>query len=140
MFLLDTNSVSETRKRPEVVAPAFHLWMSSRDRRDLYLSVATVYELEIGVLAKERTDPTQGLRLRRWVDYLVRDEFASRILLIDTRVAMRSAVLQVPNRRNVVDAMVAATAYVHGMTVVTRNVRDFEGTGVPVLNPWGRTT
>lgn len=136
MFLLDTNSVSETRKKADAIAPPFVVWLSSMDRRDLYLSVATVYELEVGVLAKERSDPAQGRQLRRWLDFIVFEEFAPRIIPVDIRIAKRSAALQVPNRRNVVDSMIAATGYVHGMAVVTRNVRDFEETGVPVVNPW----
>jgi predicted nucleic acid-binding protein len=134
MFVLDTNSISETRKKdPD---PSFSAWLFRTDWRDLYLSAATVYELEIGVLAKERSDPIQGRALRTWLTCIIREEFAGRILSVDLRVAVRSAALQVPDRRNVVDAMIAATAYIHGMSVVTRNVRDFQNAGVPVVNPW----
>jgi predicted nucleic acid-binding protein len=75
-------------------------------------------------------------RARAWLDNHVRPGFAGRILSIDDAVATRCAHLHVPDRRNEVDALIAATALVHGLTVVTRNVGDFEGTGVVVVDPW----
>jgi predicted nucleic acid-binding protein len=84
----------------------------------------------------QRRDATQGARLRSWLDSQVRPEFAGRILPVDDAVATRWAHLHIPDRRNEADAMIAATALIHNMTVVTRNVRDFEGTGVVVVDPW----
>ncbi len=137
MFILDTNVVSELRKvrlgkADEHVAK----WADSVNTSDLYLSVITVQELEIGILLVERRDPLQGAMLRSWMNSHVLPAFANRILSIDTLVARRSAQLHVPNPQPVRDGLIAATALVHGMTVVTRNVEDFKATGVQLLNPW----
>lgn len=94
-----------------------------------------VRKLEIGVLLIERRDKEQGAILRAWMDRHVLPTFAGRILAIDTTVAQRCAPLPVPNSRSDRDALIAATALVHGLTVVT-NVADFERMGVGVLNPW----
>jgi predicted nucleic acid-binding protein len=102
----------------------------------LYLSVITLQELEIGVLLAERRDPSQGAMLRAWLNSHVLPAFAGRILTVDAAVAQRSARLHVPDPRPVRDGLIAATALVHGMTVVTRNVADFELTGAKILNPW----
>lgn len=96
----------------------------------------SILELELGVLKMERKDPSQGIALRRWLDLRVLPEFEGRILAVDTLIAQRSARLHVPDPRSERDAIIAATALVHGMTVVTRNVSDFRPTGVPYLNPW----
>lgn len=96
----------------------------------------TILELERGILGVQRRDAAQGARLRAWLENLVRPAFADRILSIDDAVATRCAHLHVPDRRNEADALVAATALVHGLTVVTRNVRGFEGMGIIVLDPW----
>jgi hypothetical protein len=103
---------------------------------DLYLSAITIQELEIGVLLAERRDPSQGALFRLWLNDHVIPAFNGRILDVDTAVAQRSAKLHVPDPRPVRDGLIAATALVHGMTVVTRNVADFEPTGVKTLNPW----
>ncbi len=137
MYLLDTNVVSELRKVRAGKADAqVALWADSVDAADLYLSVISVQELEIGVLLAERRDATQGAVLRAWLNGHVLPAFADRILSVDTAVARRSAQLHVPDPHPVRDGLIAATALVHGMTVVTRNVADFETTGVQLLNPW----
>lgn len=137
MFVLDTNVVSELRKsRAGKADRRVTAWASSVQPASLFISAITIMELEIGVLSIERRDPAQGAVLRVWLDSSVAPAFAGRTLAIDTVIARRSAQLQVPNRRGEHDALIAATALVHGMTVVTRNVRDFEGTGVAVFNPW----
>jgi predicted nucleic acid-binding protein len=137
MYVLDTNVVSEMRKiRPGKADKHVAQWADSVDAVDLYLSVITVQELEIGVLLAERRDPAQGAMFRTWMDNHVLPAFAGRILPVDTAVAMRSAKLHVPDPRPVRDCLIAATALVHGMTVVTRNTVDFEASGVKLFNPW----
>lgn len=137
MFILDTNVVSELRKVRLGRADAqVARWAERADTASMYLSVITVQELEIGVLLAQRRDPAQGALLRAWLDQQVLPAFAQRILPVDTAVARRSAMLHVPDPRPVRDGLIAATALVHGMTVVTRNVADFEPCGVTVLNPW----
>ncbi len=137
MFILDTNVVSELRKvRPGKANKRVARWADSVDATDLYVSAATIQELEIGVLLSERRDPVQGAVFRVWLNDHVLPAFAGRVLSIDTAVAQRSARLHVPDPRPVRDALIAATALVHGMTVVTRNVADFEPTGVQIMNPW----
>jgi predicted nucleic acid-binding protein len=93
-------------------------------------------ELEQGVLMIERRDPAQGRVLRTWLESQVMPAFDDRVLPIDAAVARRCASLHVPRTRGERDALIAATALVHGMAVVTRNVADFEPTGVAVINPW----
>ena len=137
MFVLDTNVVSELRKvRLGKADPHFTQWADSVDAGRLHISAITVLELEIGILQLERKDPRQGKVLRTWLDTLVLPEFDGRTLPVDTAVAQRCSRLHVPDPRAERDALIAATALVHGMTVVTRNVADFESSGVPILNPW----
>ncbi len=139
MYLLDTNVVSELRKvRAGKADPHVARWADGVDAADLYLSVITVQELEIGVLLAERRDLRQGAVLRAWLKDHVLPAFSGRILMVDIAVAQRSAQLHVPDPRPVRDGLIAATALVHGMTVVTRNGADFEPTGVQILNPWDR--
>ncbi|HVV39547.1 MAG: type II toxin-antitoxin system VapC family toxin [Afipia sp.] len=136
-YLLDTNVVSELRKIGDGKADArVAAWVDTEDAESFFISAITILELERGVLGIQRRDAAQGARLRAWLDNHVRPEFAGRILPIDDQIAMRCAHLHIPDRRNEVDALIAATALVHGLTVATRNVRDFEGTGVVVVNPW----
>ncbi|MBB5063519.1 type II toxin-antitoxin system VapC family toxin [Granulicella mallensis] len=137
MYLLDTNVVSELRKVRSGKADR-HLsdWANGVDASDLYLSAITIQELEIGVLLVERRDFSQGAMLRAWLNNYVLPAFDNRILAVDIAVAQRSAHLHVPNPRPVRDGLIAATAMVHGMTVVTRNTADFATTGVLLLNPW----
>ena len=137
MFVLDTNVVSELRKVQIGKADAnVAAWAQSVDAADLFVSAITIMELELGVLSIERKDTTQGAMLRSWLEQHVLPEFSARTLPVDTAVAQRCARLHVPDRRGERDALIAATALVHGMTVVTRNVADFNLTGVPILNPW----
>lgn len=137
MFLLDTNVVSELRKAGSgKVDKNVYSWAADNPVAGMYVSAVTVQELEIGVLRVERRDPVQGRILRKWLESQVLPSFAERILPVDVAVARRSAKLHVPNSRPVRDALIAATALVHGMTVATRNVRDFEPTGVAILDPW----
>jgi toxin FitB len=135
MFLLDTNVVSELRNTARA-NPHVRRWASRVAPTELYLSAISVLELEIGVLRVERRDRPQGANLRAWLEQRVLPAFEDRIIPIDTAVARRCARLHVPDPRSDHDAIIAATALVHGMTVVTRNTEDFEKTGAPLLNPW----
>jgi predicted nucleic acid-binding protein len=141
MFLLDTNVVSELRKTLTArgaarVDPHVLAWSKSVPIASQFLSAVCILELELGALLMERRDPRQGAIFRSWLDIHVLPAFADRILPVDTPVARRCAGLHVPNPRSQRDALIAATAMVHGMTVVTRNVRDFKPTGVALFNPW----
>ena len=134
--LLDTNMISELRKPQRRANAGVRSWISSRVVSDLYLSVITVLEIEIGIKRLARNDPVQSERLQVWLDMEVLDVFSGRILPVDVPVARRCARMHVPDPRPERDALIAATASVHGLTVVTRNVRDFEHLGVSVFNPW----
>ena len=137
MFVLDTNVVSELRKvRLGKADLRVATWAQSVDAAELFVSAITIMELELGVLSVERKDASQGAMLRSWLEQQVLPEFCGRTLPVDTAVAQRCARLHVPDRRGERDALIAATALVHGMTVVTRNVADFKLIGVPLLNPW----
>ncbi len=137
MFLLDTNVVSELRKaRSGKAAISVVRWADSVDAGGLYLSAVTVFEIELGVLQKERRDPAQGAMLRSWLESRILPEFTGRILAVDALVARRCARLHIPDSRPERDALIAATALVHGMAVVTRNTADFVPTGVSLINPW----
>ena len=137
MFLLDTNVVSELRKaHSRKVDENFARWSNSLSVDEAFLSAITVMELEMGVLAMERRDPTSGVALRAWMDQQVMPSFAGRILPVDEEIARCCARLHIPDRKSERDALIAATAIERGMTVVTRNVRDFRPTGAAVLNPW----
>lgn len=137
MYVLDTNVLSELRKARLVRADAnVAAWAESVDAADLFISAITVMELELGVLSIERKDAAQGGMLRSWLEQQVLPEFSGRTLPVDTAVAQCCARLHVPDRRGERDALIAATALVHGMAVVTRNVDDFKLTGVSIVNPW----
>ena len=137
MFVLDTNVVSELRKVRFGKADAnVAAWAQAVDAAALFVSAITIMELELGVLLIERKDAVQGAMLRTWLDLQVLPEFAGRTLPVDSAVAQRCARLHVPDKRGERDALIAATALVHGMTLVTRNLADFRPTGVNLLNPW----
>ena len=137
MFLLDTNVISELRKVGDGKAdPRVTAWVTEQDAASFYLSALTLMELEIGILRAERRDVRQGHVLRTWMDTRVLPEFEERILPVDAAVALACARLHVPDPRAERDALIAATAIVNGMTVITGNVADFEKTGVDVINPW----
>jgi toxin FitB len=135
--LLDTNVLSELRRRapdPRVTA-----WVDGQDPESLFLSVMTVYEIELGIRSVERRDPVQASSLRTWFTTRVLTEFADRVLPVDTPVAVRAVALSVPDRRPQSDGLIAATALVHGMPVVTWNIADFADVpGLAVLDPWRR--
>ena len=137
MFLLDTDVISELRKLGDGKADArVAAWVSGREAASFYISALTLMELEIGILHIERRDAGQGERLRTWMDRQVLPECLERTLPVDAAVALKCARLHVPDPRTERDALIAATAIVHGMTVATGNVVDFETTGAEVINPW----
>ncbi len=135
MFILDTHVVSELR-RPEKADPRVIAWAAASTLDSFFLSSITVLELDLGALLMERKDGSQGAILRTWIDHQVLPRFGGRILPVDTAVAQRCARLHVPHPRAERDALIAATALVHSMTVATRNVADFAPTGVRTFNPW----
>jgi toxin FitB len=137
MYILDTDVVSELRKiRSGKGNPNVATWVESVEPVETFLSSITIHELELGILFLERKDAKQGAILRAWFDTRVLPEFDERIFAIDLAVARRCAKLHVPDPRPLRDSFVAATALVHGMIVVTRNVNDFKPMGADVLNPW----
>ena len=137
MFVLDTNVISELRKAKSGRADANVVsWAQTVSSSSLFISAITVLELETGILLVERKDPQQGDVLRSWLNTHVLPAFSERTLPVDVAVALRCAGLHVPDPRSDRDALIAATALVHGMTVVTRNVADFSPTGVDVVNPF----
>jgi len=134
-FLLDTNVLDELRRarsgNQKVIA-----WVDSIPRNLQFISVITLLEVEKGVLAKERQDPAQGAKLRIWLDGVVRPNFSGRILPVTETIALRCAQLHVPDKKPEHDALIAATALVHDLTVVTRNVSDFSPMNVAIFDPW----
>ena len=137
MYLLDTNVLSELRKRRSgKINPAVEAWASSVDQADMYLSVITIMEVELGIALLERRDSRQAGVLRLWLHEKVMPAFTGRVLPVDTAIALRCARLHVPETKSERDAWIAATGLAHDLTVVTRNIGDFTGTGVTLLDPW----
>jgi toxin FitB len=137
MFLLDTNVISELRKiGSERVDRRVEKWAKSTAGIQTFISAITIFELERGVLLRERRDRIQGSILRQWLNDRVLTEYADRIIPIDTSIARRCASLHVPDPMPDYDALIAATALEHCLTLVTRNTQDFKRTGVKLFNPW----
>jgi hypothetical protein len=136
-WLLDTNVVSELCKAGAQRADRPVLaWARARRPDTLYLSIISVLEIEIGIRRVEYKDAAQGQLLRRWLDEQLLPTFGDRILTIDLPVVRRCSALHVPNPAPVRDALIAATAITHGLTIATRNVGDFESSGAMTVNPW----
>jgi len=135
MFLLDTNVLSELRRRDRT-DPKVAAWADEIHPSELFLSAITILEIEAGALMLQRRDEAQGAVLRTWIDRKVLPAFEGRILPVDIAVAQRCARLHAPDPRAERDALIAATAMVHRLTVVTRNLADFQRMGVNLLNPW----
>ncbi|MEM9569245.1 MAG: type II toxin-antitoxin system VapC family toxin [Cyanobacteria bacterium P01_E01_bin.34] len=141
MFLLDTNVVSELRKIGSPSAnPNVEQWANATPGEQTHISVITLFELERGILLVERKDSPKGKILRQWLETRVLPQYAERTIPITTDIARCCASLHVPNPIPDYDALIAATALVHSLTVVTRNTEDFERTGVKLLNPWQQST
>ena len=139
-YLLDTNVVSELRKPRARADRAVRAWVGAREASDLYLSAVTILELEVGIARLSRRDAAQAARLTLWLEDEVLDVFSGRIMAIGVAEVRRAAWLHVPDPRPERDALIAATAAVHGLTIVTRNVSDFIPMGVPLINPWSYAT
>ena len=135
MFLLDTNVVSELRKQTRMSKDVKN-WIEGVSLSTLFLSAITILEVEIGAQRIARRDRKQGDHLLRWIEVGLMSAFAGRIIPVDVAIARRSAALHVPDPRPERDALIAGTALVHGLTLVTRNVRDFAKMGVAVVNPF----
>ncbi|MDW5312778.1 type II toxin-antitoxin system VapC family toxin [Rhizobium sp. PL01] len=137
MYLLDTNVLSELRKvRKGQCDPAVLAWSQAVSPSDLFVSVITIFELEVGILLLERRDPVQAARMRLWMADQILPAFEDRVLNVELSTALICASLHVPDKRPERDGFIAATALQYDFFMVTRNTRDFEGTGVRLLNPW----
>ena len=137
MFLLDTNVISELR-RPDKADRNVVAWANAIPAASFFISAISILEIELGALLIARRDAAQGAVLRAWIDHQILPRFDGRVLAVDTAVAQRCAQLHIPDPRAERDALIAATAMVHGLTVVTRNVADFGPTGVALIKPWER--
>jgi predicted nucleic acid-binding protein len=136
-FILDTNVISEFRKAASGRChPCVKDWGENVDPEEMYLSVITIMELEVGYLSLRRRDQRQAAHVKAWISDYIPRVFGDRILVLDDAVALVCAGLHVPDKRPERDAIIAATALHYDLTVVTRNIRDFTGTGVRLLNPW----
>jgi predicted nucleic acid-binding protein len=136
-YLLDTNLVSELRKVRSGKADAgVAAWAGLAPANRMSVSVITLVELETGVVRAESKDPAKGKVLRAWFEGFVLSAFEHRCVPVDVEVARQAAAYRARTTCDLADALIAATAQVHRMTVATRNVRDFEALGVRVLNPW----
>lgn len=140
MYLLDTNVISEFRKILKNKGD-IHVtkWSHAYPMSSFYLSGIVLMELRIGILLKQRKDPTAGIHLQKWYDTWVLPNFDGRILTIDSQVLDICATLHVPNPRSQFDSLIASTAIRHGLAIVTRNVADFDGMSVMIINPFEPT-
>ena len=129
--------ISELR-RPDKADRNVAVWANEIPAASFFLSAISILEIELGALLIARKDAAQATVLRAWIDHQILARFEGRILAVDTAVAQRCARLHIPDPRAERDALIAATALVHGLTIVTRNVADFEPTGVALINPWKR--
>ena len=134
MYLADTNTISEMRKATTGrAAPRVQAWFRAQQLSDIYISVVTILEIRQGILSLRRREPAQADALNDWLYSVLLDDFAHALLPVNVAVAMRCAELHLPTRRDDRDMLIAATALVHNLTVVTRH---FEPTGVRLINPW----
>lgn len=137
MYLIDTDVISEARKGDKANAGVRAFFRdTTREDASLYLSAITIGELRQGIEAiRHRGDRSQATRLERWLDR-VSSDFSEAILSLDRETANVWGRLRVPHAENPLDKQIAATALIHDLTVVTRNVTHYESTGVRLLNPF----
>lgn len=134
-YLFDTNVLSEPTKRPTPANAAVIRWLKHVPSDKTAVSTVSIFEAARGIARLQKRDPAQAGRLQLWLNDSL-EEYRGRILEVDTRVALAATRLHASKPRPDLDSLIAATALVHGLTVVTRNVKDFEPMGVPILNPW----
>lgn len=134
--LLDTNVISELRKPAGRASDQVRDWVRGQLPSTLFLSAITILEIDLGIRRRRRRDPEQADLLQRWLEGGVLATFDGRILRVDVAVTRRAAALHVPDPRPERDALIGATALVHDLTVVTRNVSDFCTIGVEIRDPW----
>jgi hypothetical protein len=135
-YLLDSNIISELRKRERANA-GVREWFGGVDDTELFLSVLTLGELRRGIESIHRRDPPRALTLNRWFRALTTD-YEARILPVDRRVAEEWGRMNARSTLPAIDSLLAATAQVHGLTLVTRNTKDVSRTGVLCLDPFTR--
>ena len=133
-FLLDTNIISEIRKRNRADANVAR-WITQTPVAEIGTSVIVLAEIRRGIELKRRTDPEQAASLDRWFAQM-RSRLGDRVLPIDETIADTWARLNVPDPLPLIDGLLAATAKVYGLTLVTRNIADISRTGVSLLNPF----
>lgn len=137
MYLLDTNAISELRKvKTGKAHQGFIEWLYSIQPDTLYINTIVLMELKKGIFLKQRKDPKQAQDLQIWLDTIIRPTFAHRTLNIDENTIDICAKLHVPNKRPENDAWIGAMAIAYNMTLVTRNVKDYAGLPVKILNPF----
>jgi PIN family toxin-antitoxin system, toxin component len=137
MLLLDTNILSELRKlNSDKIHPAVQKWAEATPFSQSYISAISLTEIKMGILSLARKDPMQANRLKLWFENVILQDYQARILPVDKAVALQCASLHIPDKKPINDAFIAATALVHDLVLVTRNMKDFEQTGVKLLNPF----
>lgn len=134
-YLLDTNAVSEFRRKTKMDT-GFARWAQSVPATQFAISVLTLLEIETGFHRLNRRDPVQAALLRRWIDTFVTPTFSGATYPVTDTIVMRCAPLHIPDPRPALDSLIAATALVHGLAVVTRNEHHFASLGVAIINPW----
>ena len=137
MYLADTNVISELRKyRSGRMHPSARHWVEHVDVNDVYISVISMMEIRTGILRRARKDAAQAQILQQWFSHELAPEFAGRILPVSLEVALTCSELHVPHKKSEYDALIGATAREHHLMLVTRNVADFQGMGLDILNPF----
>lgn len=131
MYLVDTNVISEARRgTPQAID-----WLRSVDPEHIYVSVITLGEIMLGIALMQRRDPVQASRVQNWLTSL-NATYADRILPVTINVALSWGAIASLRPRGDADGLIAATATLHGMTLVTRNTADFDDLPISLINPW----